>query len=112
MTPSDIVPNQGDYLGLSVGEQVSYAYPDGRLGDPDIYYSNLMLYPGLGCAPDSGWVAGTTHTLTYSVGNINAMFSNTFDWTLDAGRSWPGLRRWNRCAASTNGSGIWPRCGR
>ncbi len=91
MTPSDIAPNQGDYIGLSVGEQVAFAYPDGRLGDPDIFASSLFLYPSVGCVPDSAWNAGSSHTLTYSIFNPNALFANDYNYTLTAERSWPGF---------------------
>lgn len=90
-TPSDIVPNQGDYLGLAAGEQVVYAYPDGRLGDPDIFASNLFLGMSVGCVPDSAWHAGTDHTLTYSIFNANGLFPNDYKYTLTPERSWPGF---------------------
>jgi hypothetical protein len=91
MLPSDLAPNQGDYLGFSAGEQLAYAWPDGREGDPDVFAASATLMPTIACAPDSGWGAGTTHTLTYGVANSNPMFPNVYDWTLDVGRSWPGL---------------------
>lgn len=43
---SNLVPNQGDYLGLYTNETAIYAaWSDGRLGTPDIYSGVVSLLP-------------------------------------------------------------------
>ena len=42
-------------------------------------------------ARSCAWNAGSSHTLTYSIGNPNALFANDYNYTLTAGRDWPGF---------------------
>jgi hypothetical protein len=47
---TDIIPNFGDYIDVSAGGNRTYAgWGDGRLGDPDVFFSELR---GIGKAPD------------------------------------------------------------
>ena len=93
-TPSNIVPNQGDYLGMYGGGSVVYTWADGRLGNPDVFSGNLArdgVGATLACPPDSVWPAGTTHNVVASVGHENTVWDDSYTLALTSGRAWPGF---------------------
>jgi len=86
--PSDIVPNQGDYLSLYAGEQVGFAFADGRLGDPDIFSAGTFLFSGTSCGADSAVRVGSSHTRSWSISNANTFFFNAYACSLTCDRGW------------------------
>lgn len=90
-TATDIAPNQGDYQGLCAGASVLCAWTDGRLGDPDIFSAGFPIVSGVSAPADSAWVAGSAHTLEFTVSNTNPQFPNSYGWTATSARAWPGF---------------------
>jgi hypothetical protein len=91
--PSNIAPNQGDYLGLGAGGSVICAWADGRLGDPDVFAGDMTIGGASGsvaCPPDSTWPQGSTHLVTIPVSHANTVFGDPFTVGLTGSRGWPG----------------------
>jgi len=92
MTLSDIVPDQGDYLGITATfGAMGYVFTDSRGGDPDIYMAPLHVATSIACPAESSWTNRSTHTVHFGVTSASEMFVNGYTYTLKSQRDWAGL---------------------
>jgi len=86
---SNIQPNQGDYNAIYAGDDLAYAWSDGRLGDADVFATRVLAgQPGMLCPNDTTVRAGTTVNLTFNLSNPNLVFASPQNYALTSQRSW------------------------
>jgi hypothetical protein len=67
---------------MAGGANVAMAWADGRMGDVDVWGATLAAAPALTCPPGPTVDAGTTTNLTFTVQNLDVMFSNDYNTTV------------------------------
>jgi FlgD Ig-like domain len=88
---SNIQPNEGDYNSLSSDARALHAaWADGRAPTVDVYTAVIDMRHEFHGEPLPPPVApGSMQPLTWTLANLNRLFSNNFTWTITSARSWP-----------------------
>ena len=88
---SNVQPNEGDYNSLSSDAQAMHAaWADGRAPSVDVYTAVVDMRHEFHGEPLPPPVApGTVQPLTWTIANLNRLFSNNYTWTITSVRNWP-----------------------
>jgi hypothetical protein len=80
--------NQGDYSHMAAsGDYVYSAFPDTRMGDPDIFVDVSRLTSVAGCPEDASYLPGVTVTLDFSLAN-QGNFDTPLAWRVTDSAGW------------------------
>jgi hypothetical protein len=88
---ANVMPNQGDYVGLTGAPALLYGWADGRLGDADVFSGTLPVSGTLSGPPDSTWTPGGGHVLPFTANDPNVLFANPYTLSVASDRAWPGF---------------------
>ena len=88
---SNMAPNMGDYSStLADNRYVRPAWSDGRGSNPDTWVTAIDTWHSLtGCPADRGASPSDVLNLSWTVNNLNPLFSNDYAYTLTSTRAWP-----------------------
>ena len=93
-TPTNIAPNEGDYVGLYGGDYIALGWADGRVPeDRDVDVWGAMVHTGFSaaCLGDTAVDANSTLSLAPTLTNFSTIYDQPLAYSLTADRTWPGL---------------------
>jgi len=88
---TDLAPDMGDHGQLCADRgYLRPVWTDGRGGNPDIYTERVATGFSLtACQGDLASNAGNSIDPSWTVANLNPLFTNSYSWTLMSQRDWP-----------------------
>lgn len=88
---SDLAPDMGDHRQLCAdGGFLRPTWTDGRGGSPDVYAARVATgFDLTACQGDLAAEAGSTIDPSWTVTNLNPLFTSPYGWTLASERHWP-----------------------
>jgi len=90
---SNLAPDMGDHSHLCAdGGYLRPSWTDGRSGSPDVYTERVATGFGLtACQGDLAADAGSAIAPSWTVTNLNPLFTSPYTWALTSQRGWPLL---------------------
>jgi hypothetical protein len=110
VSPTNIAPNEGDYIGLYAGDALALGWADCRTGEADInvWGTTVAVDYVLDCPNDTIVSANTVLNVNVSVTNLNQVFANTYAHATSIDHAWTVSGPGNVVAAENGGTGVIP----
>ena len=110
VSPTNIAPNEGDYIGLYAGDALALGWADCRTGEADVnvWGTTVAVDYTLDCPNDTTVSPNTVLSVNVGVTNLNQVFANTYAHATSIDHAWTVSGPGNVVVAENGGTNVIP----